>query len=79
MSGHDSTAKSVRLQKEQHPERYCTNPRCLWRTEKNNRFDPCPRHMRSQIQRVVAEAACVECSATRGMHEENCPTLKVPA
>jgi hypothetical protein len=51
MSSHASVAKSVREQKERHPERFCPNPRCLWKTAKLNRETqeyegggPCPRH-----------------------------------
>ena len=52
---HNSTAKSVREDKEQHPERYC--PKCLWKvlllnhdTQQHNIVAPgckggrCPRH-----------------------------------
>lgn len=40
MATHGSVAKSVRLAKEAHPERYCADKRCLWRTD--NTY--CPRH-----------------------------------
>lgn len=42
MNGHGSVAKSVRLAKEARPDRYCRNPKCLWRTEGCKK--PCPRH-----------------------------------
>jgi hypothetical protein len=41
MSGHASVAKSVREQKEQHPERFCPERRCLWKTGDGSR---CLRH-----------------------------------
>lgn len=37
---HASTAARMRAAKEQHPERYCAEPSCLWRTEDTY----CPRH-----------------------------------
>jgi len=45
MSTHDSIAKVVRLRKEKHPEDYCKNPKCLWRT-KDTPFEGgyCPKH-----------------------------------
>lgn len=44
MSGHNSTAKRVRLRKEQFPEEYCPEPRCLWHTGGGY----CRRHARKQ-------------------------------
>lgn len=38
---HGSVAKSVRLNKEKYPERYCANPTCLWNISSGN---PCPKH-----------------------------------
>ncbi len=43
-------AASVRRNKENHPERYCADPRCLWAL----RSGPCPKHKigaDSQLQR----------------------------
>lgn len=38
-------AAKVRLEKEQHPERFCRDPRCLWRVHHAGRPDtPCPKH-----------------------------------
>jgi hypothetical protein len=34
MSSHASVAKSVREQKERHPERYCRAKGCLWHVAK---------------------------------------------
>jgi hypothetical protein len=49
MSSHAGVAKSVREDKQRHPELYC--PKCLWKTAKLNRETqeyegggPCPRH-----------------------------------
>ena len=42
MNSHGSVAKKVRLHKEEHPERYCPNSKCLWRLSSGN----CPKHMR---------------------------------
>ncbi len=33
-------AKHAREDKEKHPEKYCTNPRCLWRKSSGE----CPKH-----------------------------------
>jgi len=41
MPTHGSVAKSVRLDKEAHPDRYCPERRCLWRTETGFY---CPNH-----------------------------------
>ena len=41
MTSHNSVAKSVRLKKEQNPEKYCSNPKCLYRTDEAF----CPKHM----------------------------------
>lgn len=46
-----SVAAKVRADKEEHPERYCSEPRCLWRIQKRDSrtargwiSDPCPKH-----------------------------------
>ena len=47
-----NTAQSVRINKEQHPERYCSNHYCLWKTAKLDHTtqtytlnaNPCQRH-----------------------------------
>lgn len=46
-----STRVKVALDKEKHPERYCPEPRCLWKTAKLNHTTqqyegggPCPQH-----------------------------------
>lgn len=41
---HGSVARSVREDKEKHPEKYCRNPRCLWRVETREGRKPCPKH-----------------------------------
>lgn len=41
-NSHGSVAKSVRLNKEKHPENYCANPKCLWNTRAGTK--PCPKH-----------------------------------
>ena len=40
MTTHNSVAKSVRLRKEKEPDKYCSNPRCLYRTDEAF----CPKH-----------------------------------
>jgi hypothetical protein len=35
-------AATVRKDREQHPERYCTQ--CLWRIQTRGKSTPCPRH-----------------------------------
>lgn len=72
MSYHDSVAKSVRLQKEKHPERYCSAKNCLWRTEGGTK--PCPKHsvpstrfcMRCHVNQPLGSLMlCRECDAER--------------
>jgi hypothetical protein len=36
----ENVAGDVRKAKEKHPENYCSNPKCLWRTSSG----PCPKH-----------------------------------
>jgi hypothetical protein len=43
MTTHNSVAKSVRLRKEQEPDKYCSNPKCLYRTDEAF----CPKHMKT--------------------------------
>jgi hypothetical protein len=45
-----SIAAKVREQKERHPERFCTDPRCLWRVETRDGFKPCPKHSARVIE-----------------------------
>jgi hypothetical protein len=47
---HNSVAKSVRLHKEAHPELYCSNPSCLYRTGGGD----CPKHFREELAAIVA-------------------------
>lgn len=37
---------TVAKDKEAHPERYCPEPRCLWRTDERDKYPTgyCPRH-----------------------------------
>jgi hypothetical protein len=39
-------AQKVRLEKEAHPERFCRNPRCLWRIVSGctGQATPCRKH-----------------------------------
>ena len=50
-----NTAARVREEKERHPERFCADPRCLWRVETHELVawkplrwrpvrKPCPKH-----------------------------------
>lgn len=39
-----SVAKSVRLEKEAHPERFCKDSKCLWRVPTREGDQPCPKH-----------------------------------
>lgn len=43
MPSHASTAAKVRAQKEAHPEDFCADPKCLWRTG-GPRGTPCQKH-----------------------------------
>ena len=47
MTTRGGVAKRVRLDKEAHPENYCTNANCLWRTKSHDGFKPCPKHPRT--------------------------------
>lgn len=40
---HNSTAKAIRLRKEERPELYCIHRECLHRA-------PCPKHMSESLQ-----------------------------
>lgn len=51
---HGSVAASVRRNKEDHPERYCHVPACLWRINSG----PCRKHANTfQIARAKIRAA----------------------
>lgn len=58
MSSYGQVAKSVREDKELHPERYCLMRRCLWKTATvapNGKgyvlnAKPCRKHMRTEAQ-----------------------------
>lgn len=39
-----NTAAKVRKDKEAHPERYCRDPRCLWRVVTFQGINPCRKH-----------------------------------
>lgn len=40
-------AAHVRQEKDDHPERFCPDKRCLWRiSTQRGEFKPCPKHMR---------------------------------
>jgi hypothetical protein len=43
---HRSVAARVRLEKESHPERFCSERACLWRTTAR----PCPRHSNPDVR-----------------------------
>ncbi len=51
---HGSVAASVRISKEQHPERYCPYAKCLWRISSG----PCRNHANQfQLNRAKILAA----------------------
>jgi hypothetical protein len=39
-----NTAAKVRHEKEQYPERFCPDKRCLWRIWTREGAKPCPKH-----------------------------------
>lgn len=40
-----NTAAKVREEKYEHPERFCPDPRCLWRVvHRLGKDTPCPKH-----------------------------------
>jgi hypothetical protein len=39
-----NVAAKVRKDKEAHPERYCRDPKCLWRTMTPSGPNPCRKH-----------------------------------
>jgi len=43
---HGSVAAKVRQEKEASPERFCSDPRCLWRLSSG----PCPKHGKAPAQ-----------------------------
>jgi hypothetical protein len=56
MSTHSQVAAKVRAEKEAHPERFCSDARCLWRTHPElysykpirwRETTPCPKHRRN--------------------------------
>lgn len=59
------TAKQVRLNKERHPEYYCKDPRCLWRTynARTGEYKPCPKHKLLCV--VCYDQGCEFCPAVR--------------
>jgi hypothetical protein len=40
MASRGQIAAAVRRNKDQNPDHYCSNPRCLW----NRASGPCPKH-----------------------------------
>ena len=44
---HSSVAAKVRADKEQHPEKYCPAPSCLWRVVTRYGLNPCKKHPQS--------------------------------
>jgi hypothetical protein len=52
----------VAIDKQRHPERFCPEPRCLWKTAKLNHKTQahvgggyCPRHRKAELNRIVQE------------------------
>lgn len=47
-------AAKVRQEKDAHPERFCANRRCLWRIQRQDGDQPCPKHSREmRYERAV--------------------------
>jgi hypothetical protein len=44
MKTYASVAASVRTEKQNHPERFCANPTCLWRIVTRQGASPCQKH-----------------------------------
>ena len=57
MASRGQVAKAVRLNKERHPERYCSDPGCLWALSSG----PCRKH-------PGLAGRCQGCHLTRGMN-----------
>lgn len=53
------TAAKIAADKELHPEKYCPQPRCLWRTGDGSR---CPRHKREEVGAAMLSLSHLECS-----------------
>ena len=60
-----NAAAAARLAKEKHPERYCPEPKCLWRVQ-SFRWQgdqclpirkPCPKHMKPVVSPSTPGAA----------------------
>ena len=58
-------AAMVRKRKEAHPELYCTDRRCLWRTGGG----PCLRH------KPADEPECLHYNSLGESHRPDCPEL----
>ena len=57
---HNRVAASVRQAKENNPEKFCPNSRCLWRKASG----PCPRHQseaRNQLSQDAREGYGLTC------------------
>lgn len=48
MKSHGQVAASVAQEKERHPERFCKEPKCLWRVATRNGSNPCKKHPQPQ-------------------------------
>lgn len=53
--------QAAREAKDAHPEYFCWEPRCLWRIVSVRKgFDPCPKHMRAELDAADAHADAAE-------------------
>jgi len=50
MQSHASVAKTIREQKDRYPEKFCPEPRCLWRIWTRDGAKPCPKHMNERFK-----------------------------
>jgi hypothetical protein len=46
----NQVAKTVRENKEKHPEYYCGVPNCLWRTQTRGGYKPCGNHQTAIVR-----------------------------
>jgi hypothetical protein len=68
---HGHVAGQVRKNKEAHPERYCSNPKCLWRVSSG----PCPKHTPKPVEEQEKQT-CENCGTEVGfVHRPGCTHL----
>lgn len=69
-------AQKERERKEAHPEDFCGDRRCLWRTQTRDGYKPCPKHpVSKRSPEPLPEAYINPNSPSAEMREEYEPVL----